>query len=371
MTFNNFDHANPDLPSTLNPQPRKASGADLTVGDLGELALIQWLKPFCAENAIGDDAALMRLKAHHKLVVTTDMLSENVHFSGRTTPPYAVGWRAAASNLADIAAMGAMPIGITVGLGLPGSTRWAWVEDLYRGLKDCLKAYGGAILGGDLCRAIQPNISITALGQVPAAQMIRRSSASPGMTVVVTGPHGASRAGLALLLEELDPISESRDPNDPVSQAQEWIRAHQLPQPRFDALARLRELIVQTGYDTYPTIAGMDSSDGLASTLLQISGASKIGMDIVRSQIPLPPGLSAAVGQETAFEWALHGGEDFELVLCLPPALAEVFTQTSFATAIGTTTDTGIVRLIPTAEHTSGDQITYEGFQHFQRFLCG
>jgi len=339
----------------------------LTIADIGELALIERLEPFCEKGAIGDDAALMRLKAHHQLVVTTDMLTENVHFSGNTTPPYSVGWRAATANLADLVAMGATPIGITVGLGLPAHTHWSWLEALYQGLKDCLEAHNSSIFGGDLCRATQLNLSITALGQVLPTEIITRSSAVPGMTIVVTGAHGASRAGLALLLEELD-FENDAATNSPVKFAQTWIKAHQLPVPRFDALACLRQIIEKGQPETVADadkIAGMDSSDGLASTLLQLSSSSQIGMDIVRSQIPLPPGLSAAVGAKTAFEWALHGGEDFELVLCLPPKLAEVFTQTPFATAIGTTTDTGIVKLLPTEGSATNTPLTYEGFQHF------
>ena len=88
--------------------PADLSRPSNTIADLGELALIEKIKPFCAAGAIGDDAAIMRTRPEHKLVVTTDMLTENVHFSGRTTPPYTVGWRAAAANLADIAAMGAI-----------------------------------------------------------------------------------------------------------------------------------------------------------------------------------------------------------------------------------------------------------------------
>ncbi len=344
--------------------PADLTRSSNTIADIGELALIERLKSFCAVDAIGDDAAVMGVAPAHKLVVTTDMLTENVHFSGRTTPPYSVGWRAAAANLADIAAMGASPLGVTVGLGLPGHTPWPWVEELYRGMQDCLRSHGGAIYGGDLCRSMQRTVSITALGQVRPSQVISRASAVPGMTIVVTGPHGASRAGLALLLEELE-LSDEDSQGDPASRAQSWIRAHQQPVPRFDALACLRKTIETEKAEVYPTVSGMDSSDGLANALLQISGASKIGMEIVRSQIPLPSGLSTAVGPEMALKWALYGGEDFELVLCLPPALADRFTQTRFATAIGTTTDTGIVKLVPAEGSSVGTRLGHESFQHF------
>jgi len=369
------------VPSSQPSQPIADPIADTTIADIGELALIERLKPFCAEGSIGDDAALMATRADHQTVVTTDMLSENVHFSDRTTPPYAVGWRAAAANLSDLAAMGARPLGITVGLGLPKNTRLAWVEALYQGMSDCLKAHGAVIVGGDLCRARQRTVSITAVGEVLSSQAIRRRSAIPGMTVVVTGPHGASRAGLALLLGELtlSPGHEHCDYDSACDSACDstWIRAHQMPFPRFDAVEALRDLILTTGStqsdlassaslaSPYPTIAGMDSSDGLANALLQISESAQVGMDIVSADIPLPAGLSEVVGAQTALEWALYGGEDFELVLCLPDAIAQPFIKTKFATAIGQTTDLGIVQLLPEANSKKGLPLTYGSYKHF------
>ncbi len=340
-----------------------------TIADIGELALIERLKTFCAEGAIGDDAALMTVQPGYRLVVTSDMLTDGVHFSDRTTPPYSVGWRATAANLSDLAAMGATPIGITVSLGLPRQTPYAWVEALYQGIADCLKAHGGAIFGGDLCRCAQRTISITALGEVLPDQAIYRHTATAGQVIVVTGAHGASRAGLALLSKELDFEAVAAE------DAAAWIKAHQMPVPRLDAIARLRQLVKSNGDDA--TITGMDSSDGLANALLQISHSSGVGMDVVRwrspstggSHIPLPPRLTAAVGPKTALEWALYGGEDFELVLCLPCDLAQSFIATGFATAIGITTDTGIMQLVPSGDEASRADdvipIHHKAFQHF------
>ncbi len=327
-----------------------------TIAEIGELALIERLKAFCPAGVVGDDAALMRAQPGYELAVTTDMLTEGVHFSDRTTPPYSVGWRAIVANLSDLAAMGAAPLGVTLSLGLPKQTPWAWIEELYQGISDCLENYGGVIYGGDLCRCSHRVLSITALGEVRPEQAIYRHTATAGMSVMVTGPHGGSRAGLAVLLEELqfDRTAEY---------VQAWIKAHQRPVPRFDAIAALHRLAEQE--TTYPVIAGMDSSDGLANALLQMSSSSGVGMDVVRSHIPLPPGLSDTVGSETALDWALYGGEDFELVLCLSPELAQKFMQTGFATVIGITTNTGIVQIFPSKESHSGTPITHKSFQHF------
>ena len=335
-----------------------------TIADIGEIELIERLKVFCAPDAIGDDAATLAIATDHKVVVTTDMLMENVHFSGQTTPPYSVGWRAATANLADLTAMGAILKGIVVSLGLPRQTPLHWVEAVYRGMSDCLSPYGGAILGGDLCRAEQRSLSITAIGQVRCGQAICRDTATPGMTVVTTGTHGASRAGLALLLKELE-LTEENSTDRLLSQSKDWIKKHQLPLPRFGAMAALRQLIELEEYDSYPTICGMDSSDGLANALLQISNSSSIGMNIFQPLIPLPPGLSAAVSDDTAFNWALYGGEDFKLVLCLPTKLAEEFTKTPFATDIGMTTDTGLVKLFPAEDSYTNTVLSHDSFKHF------
>lgn len=331
-----------------------------TIAEVGELALIERLKPYCQIDAIGDDAAILETRPNHNLVATTDVLLEDVHFSEQTTPPYSVGWRAVAANLSDLAAMGAQPLAITVGLGLPGHTPLGWVEEFYRGMATCLVKYGGAIVGGDLCRAAAQTVSITALGEVQPSRIVRRNAATPGMTVIVTGVHGASRAGLALLLDELTLSTGNQ------ALAAAWIEAHQRPVPRFDAITALHRIIDnQPDKDGYPAVAGMDSSDGLANALLQIGRSSGVGMDIVRSQIPLPPGLSSVVGAKTALEWALYGGEDFELVLCLPPKIAQQMTQTSFGIAIGTTTDTNAVRLFADSNTEAEMTLTHQSFQHF------
>ncbi len=330
-----------------------------TIASIGELALIERLKPFCAVDAIGDDAALLTVSPRHQLVVTTDMLTDGVHFSDRTTPPYAIGWRATTANLSDLAAMGATPTAITISLGLPGTTSWPWLQSLYQGIADCLQAHGGKIIGGDLCRADQRVISITALGEVLPAQAIKRDQATADMSVVVTGPHGGSRAGLAVLLGEI----QADCTTEPVKQ---WIRAHQQPIPRFDAIAHLRQLIPATSQTTfYPPIAGMDSSDGLANALLQLSSSSGIGMDIVIDHIPLPLGLSATVGPKTALNWALYGGEDFELVLCMSHESARQLITAGVATLIGTTNSTGTVNLRQSPDSEQVAPLNHQSFQHF------
>ncbi|HLO86637.1 MAG TPA: thiamine-phosphate kinase [Nostocaceae cyanobacterium] len=328
--------------------------SNLLVRDIGEQGLLARLQKFCPQEIIGDDAAVLTTTPGQSLVVTTDMLVDGVHFSDVTTSPEDAGWRSAAANLSDLAAMGASPLGITVGLGLNGNTMVSWVERLYQGMTECLQAYNVPIVGGDVVRSPINTLAITAFGQVDPNFIIRRCNARPGDAIVVTGVHGASRAGLELLLNP--DIGQNLQPPEKAV----LIKAHQRPKPRLDVLPILQK-------SSLP-IAGMDSSDGLADAVLQICRASGVGAILELRQIPLPSAFHHWLTPQQTIEYALYGGEDFELVLCLPTATASNLVQHlgNGAAIIGsiTATDTVILRdnkaEIP-------DQVLNlnQGFQHF------
>lgn len=319
-----------------------------TIGDYGEQEILKLLQDFCPPDLVGDDGAVLDLiplvsptgspvdvQAGSQLVVTTDVLVDTVHFSEETTPAEAVGWRAVAANLSDLAAMGADPLGITVGLGLPPSCPLAWVLDLYQGMLRCFTHHFTAlgcdrqrelfrgILGGDLCRSPVPTIAITALGLASPRYLLQRKGLQVGDQLVVTGCHGASRAGLAALQGDLptEPqnprqrAAQEFDPPGPIPQR--WIQAHQYPQARLDVLPVLRSL--QEAFRPQRSWGGMDSSDGLADAVLQLCRASGVGAWIDGHHLPLPPGLRDWVGEAKAVDWCLYGGEDFEIVLGVPP----------------------------------------------------
>lgn len=326
----------------------------MNVRELGEQGLLTRLQAFCPADLIGDDAAELQLLPGQTLVVTTDLLIDGVHFSDRTTAPEDVGWRAAAANLSDLAAMGATPLGITVGLGLPGDLTVAWVERLYQGLTECLQQFLTPIVGGDVVRSPIITIAITAFGQVAPERVIRRAAAQPGQAIVATGYHGASRAGLELLLA-------SPETSLSIDQQNFLVRSHQRPVPRLDVMPLLT---TQSG----TPIAGMDSSDGLADAVLQICRASGVGARLERSCLPIPPGLSEWVGVAQAVNWTLYGGEDFELVLCLPlPDAENLMTHLGDGAAIiGTTTVESDVWLVDASSHFPSERLTLEqGFQHY------
>lgn len=315
------------------------------------------MQQFCPPEIVGDDAAIIDIQPAQSLVVTTDMLVDGVHFSDRTTSPEDAGWRAAAANLSDLAAMGASPLAITVGLGVTGSTPVTWVQRLYEGITGCLQQYNTVIVGGDVVRSPVNTLSITAFGQVPPHRTIRRSAAQPGDAIIVTGFHGASRAGLELLLHpELGKNLTQVERNH-------LIQAHQRPKPRLDILPFLW---YATGDS--PRVAGMDSSDGLADAILQICQASGVGARIERSKIPVPPALSRLVSAERALEWAMYGGEDFELVLCLSVGAAERLIKELGAGAaiVGTISTEAGVWLADSTRKNPDEQLTLSrGFQHF------
>ncbi|MBE9230020.1 thiamine-phosphate kinase, partial [Phormidium sp. LEGE 05292] len=207
------------------------------VKEIGEQGLLQKLHRFCPSDVIGDDAAVIKTLPEQSLIVTTDVLVEGVHFSDRTTSPEDAGWRAAAANLSDLAAMGATPLGITVGLAVNGDTSVSWVEKLYQGMNDCLQIYHTPIVGGDVVRSPINTISITAFGQANPDCIIRRGNAQPGYAIVVTGIHGASKAGLELLLNpEIGKTLSDTEKNT-------LIKAHQRPKPRLDILPILWEIL--------------------------------------------------------------------------------------------------------------------------------
>jgi thiamine-monophosphate kinase len=339
--------------------------SELRVSEIGEQQLLERLHQYCPAQIIGDDAAVLPTSPDLLLVVTTDMLVDGVHFSVGlakpeiyTTSPTDAGWRAAAANLSDLAAMGATPLGITVGLGLPPATPVRWIEELYEGMTDCLNRYQTPILGGDLCRSPVLTVAITAIGEVLPDRQILRSSAQEGDVIAITGVHGSSRAGLELLLnpiwgQDLSPESRS-----------ELKRSHQRPIPRLDVPPLIWQI------DPNARVAGMDSSDGLADAVLQICRASGVGARLWRDRLPIPKALqqTQCLSETELLNWVLYGGEDFELVLCLPGAIAEALVAQvgGEATIVGQIIRERSVFL----EDTQGQRIDpplslSEGFQHF------
>ena len=335
----------------------------LRLADLGEWGLIERLAAFAPPGQFDDDAALLSPEGEPSdsgLVVTTDLLVEGIHFSDTTMGPEDLGWRAAAANLSDLAAMGChQVVGLTVGLVAPAETPWAWVEGVYGGLSQALARYGGDLLGGDCSGGQQRLLAITALGRLDPARPIRRRDGRPGDLLVSSGAHGLSRLGLALLQGELEPLAS------PELQ-ERAMAAHRRPRPRLDGLAAL--LASQPPGEPW-RVAGMDSSDGLAQAVAAIASRSQCQAVLDRARLPL---AAAMANLPQAEPWCLGGGEDFELVLALAPAWAEALVeQLEGAQVIGRlepakpSGDSGPVAL-HWADGTALAPVDTAGFSHFR-----
>ncbi|MEE3715566.1 thiamine-phosphate kinase [Tumidithrix elongata RA019] len=329
-----------------------------TIKELGERGLLQLFRPYCSDR-IGDDAALMGATLPDcEMVVTTDILIDGVHFSEKTTSPEDAGWRAAAANLSDLAAMGAEPWGVVISVGLPPDTPVAWIEGVYRGFTDCLHLFGTELVGGDTVRSPVLTLAVTAFGQVHKHRIIQRHTAKVGDVILTTGQHGLSKAGLELLLhpelsEKLQNGISSISIEDTIAKLH---AAHQRPIPKLDVPPLLGKLLESHPpfHSPFP-ISGMDSSDGLADAIAQICRASGVGAKLDWQAISIPESIHQLAG-DRALDWVLYGGEDFELVLCLPLTLAQALLQELPHAAI-------VGEII--AERNLGGLDMHHTFQHF------
>ena len=230
------------------------------------------------------------------------MLVDGVHFLSASMSAHEIGHRAMAANLSDLAAMGARPLFVLVALGITAETDEAWVLDCYRGMAALCAEFGARIAGGDLSRAPALTLSITALGEASARRVKRRDGGRPRDVLAVTGPLGASRAGLELLRR---PLSVSRETRD-------FARAaFATPQPR---VREGRWLAASSAVH-----ALMDCSDGLAKDVGRFARAS--GCGAVLDGVPIAPAAVevAKAADADPHEWALGGGEDYELIVAIAP----------------------------------------------------
>ncbi|MFP4243755.1 MAG: thiamine-phosphate kinase [Ectothiorhodospira sp.] len=251
---------------------------------------------------VGDDAALLRVPPDHELVVTVDTLVQGVHFPV-DTPPGAIGHKALAVNLSDLAAMGATPRWVTLALTLPGEDD-PWLAAFARGFLDLARTHEVALVGGDTTRG-PLTLTVQAMGVIPTGAALRRDGARPGDAVLVTGTVGDAALGLRELGRgRADPRLRTRLDR---------------PEPRVAAGRALRDL----------ASACIDVSDGLAQDLGHVLAASGVGATLEAARLPLSPAFREAMGTEDV-DWSLPlaGGDDYELLFTAPPAAVEALCRT-------------------------------------------
>ena len=324
-----------------------------TLNQIGEREILNRLKKFMDIGQIEDDTATITTNKK-ELLINTDVLVDDVHFNEKTTCPENIGWKAIAANISDLTASGLdQLIGVTVALITPPDTEWSWVNGVYRGMKEALDIFGGKLLGGDCSQGKQKIISITAIGSLGPLRL-HRSYAEPGDYLVTSGPHGLSRLGLALLQSEQDCYSENLTEKLKIKA----IQAHQKPFPPYK---ELEKLISCKPKDIPWRAAGTDSSDGLLEALNCLSISSNCTLIIDRTQIPKEKEWPVGSIWE---KWCLNGGEDFQLVLSLPPSWANAWIKlVPFSKKIGEAKK-GKPKII----WQNGQEIDIEYFSNFKHF---
>lgn len=223
------------------------------------LKLIQEITPN-SKKYLHDDAAVIE----KNLVVTTDTLVENTHFTLKNYTPEEIGYKALIVNLSDIAAMGAKPLYALVSLSLPKTIKLSWIKRLYKGINNCAEKYKTQIIGGNLTGSKEINITIAVIGKLVSQKIAKRSNAKSGDFVFVTGVFGY---------------------------------ASKKPIPQIKVGQKIVKLAKQ--------VALMDSSDGLADCLIQIANESNAKIIIDEDKIPV---------KKSSLNLALYGGEDYQLV---------------------------------------------------------
>ena len=287
-----------------------------TIKDIGEIELIYRLKKFMPSGQIDDDIGTIKSDKKN-LLINTDLLVENTHFSEKISNAKDIGWKCITTNVSDLICSGSEKIiSFTVGLVLPPNTNWKWVESLYEGMYEAIQEFGGEIIGGDCTSGEIKIISITAIGEMQQPRL-HRGNALPGDYIVSTGFHGLSRLGLALLTSEKLP-SDIKISSQLFNKA---IKAHKRPYP---ALKALKALIDCKPKSSSWRAAGTDSSDGLIEAIRGICRSSNCQAILSKGSILKDPDWPK---DSIWDEWVLHGGEDYELILSLPKEWAESFSK--------------------------------------------
>ncbi|WP_180165428.1 thiamine-phosphate kinase [Acinetobacter sp. YH12049] len=282
---------------------------------------------------VGDDSALLTPPPQQQLVICADTLVAGRHFP-LDTKPHAIGWKSVAVNLSDIAAMGAKPHSILLALSLPQIDH-DWLKGFSQGLYDCCDQFGVSLIGGDTTQSPHLTISVTALGWVDIGKAVTRSGAQIGDYICVSGQVGDAAFGLNHLGHRLQ---------------------HRLdyPTPRCLLGQQLKGLANSM----------IDVSDGLAQDLGHILAASHVGAEIELDQLPIDPDVKQ-LQQEKQWQYALAGGDDYELCFTISPQNYKKLLQLKLdvnISKIGQITPNLGIRY---NNHGVDQVLKFKGYQHF------
>ncbi len=288
----------------------------MRISDLGEFGLIQLVQEWTRQSDSdtgpsasgvyrtvvdnGDDGAAVTFTQDRVTeLYTTDTMVDGIHFTSETTPWRDLGWKAIASNVSDVAAMGGTPAFALVTLGLPADTLVDDIKELYAGMIEICAEFGAKIIGGDMVRSPVSFVTVALTGIASGEPMVR-TAARPGHLVGVTGTVGGSAGGLRAMLQSTGDRSPAVD---------RLRSAHRRPRPHVTE----GQTLVANG-----VVSAMDVSDGLADDLGKLCSASEVAAVIWADKVPAEPALKS-VFSEDWLDLALYGGEDYVLLFTAPP----------------------------------------------------
>lgn len=292
-----------------------------------------------AAASLGDDCAVLAEGAGGSLVCSIDTSVEGTHFRRAWLTPFEIGWRATAAALSDLAAEGASVVGVLVALSLEKGRQGDDAPAIMRGVGECVRGLGGRVLGGDLTAARELSLTVTVIGRAP--RPVSRAGARPGDELWVTGTLGAARAALQAFESHRTPGAAERE-------------AFCRPHPRVAAGLELAAL---------GATAMMDLSDGLAGDARHLAAASGVRLEVDLRMVPVGAGVVAAAGVEEPVLFAARGGEDYELLVAVPPG---VLTRGCQVGGVQVTRVGHVVEGSGVAFMLDGREATISGFDHFR-----
>lgn len=344
------------------------------LGGLGEFGIIDLFRGGAGQVpsglGIGDDCAVLDQGGPERILVTTDMLVEGVHFLRRAISPWRLGWKSVAVSVSDVAAMAGRPLAAFLSLGLPADYSRGDLEAFRDGVLACCRAYDVVLAGGDTVsspRGLVVNVAL--VGAAPADQIRYRSGATPGQVVCTAAPLGASAAGLDYLLATPEVQARYRaalastPAPDPLEVA---LTAHLEPRPQV-ALGRLLGQRPAVG-------ALIDLSDGLVADLVHVARQSQVRIEVDSSRVPVATAalaLGRAMGRP-ALPWGLFGGEEYCLLFTVAPAALPDIVQEAQAQLGVTITEVGRVEPGTPEVRVDGEAVSGPaGWDHFRSGVQG
>ncbi|MFQ6083538.1 MAG: thiamine-phosphate kinase [Candidatus Aminicenantia bacterium] len=328
----------------------------MKISDLGEIELISKIRErFLSSNlgvvlGIGDDAAIVRFQ-NRNIILTKDILVEDVHFKFSFHPSNYLGRKCLAVNLSDIAAVGGEPKFVLLGLALPSKVTSNWINEFFTGFKTVCRKYRVALVGGDISSSLSKIfISVSLLGE--GERIIRRKGAKPGDLIFVSGYLGEASYGLSLLKKGIR-LGQDRKKDS-------YLKAFLNPIAQIELGQELSQKQIASSM--------IDISDGLSTDLFHICQESGVGARIYQDKIPFSKKfLSESIRVVERYDLALHGGEDYQLLFTVSPTkMKEVANLKKKVNFIGYITDR---KNQLTIVNQKGEEIPLKvkGYEHFKK----